>query len=383
MSRKPRHRPTVPDLSSLEHSNDWQSLFESAPQDSLPPVGLPILPDGDEEDGEETSWGDCETLTLGPVAEADRGQRLDKWLAVAAPDLSRSRLKSLIEQGQVFLEDALIQDARYPVKPGHIITVKVPAATPAEPIAQDIPLEIVYEDEHLIVINKPPGMVVHPAAGSPDGTLVNALLHHCGESLSGIGGVRRPGIVHRIDKDTSGLLVVAKTDLAHHGLAEQFAAHTLERAYWALVWGRPSPTQGEISGDIGRSPTNRQKMAVVQRGGKHALTRYRTLASYENGAATLIECRLATGRTHQIRVHMTHIGHALVGDPVYGQQKRRKGLSEPAATAVANFHRQALHAYLLGFVHPATGESVRFTSPFPSDMSTLVESMGGCSPEKV
>jgi 23S rRNA pseudouridine1911/1915/1917 synthase len=221
-------------------------------------------------------------------------------------------------------------------------------------------------------------MVVHPAPGSPDGTLVNALLHHCGPSLSGIGGVRRPGIVHRIDKDTSGLLVVAKSDMTHQGLSTQFSDRTVDRAYWALVWGTPRPAAGEVEGNIGRSPTNRQKMAVVKRGGKTALTRYRTVTSFLGGAVSLIECRLATGRTHQIRVHMAHVGHTLVGDPVYGSN-RRKGVPAEALALLAGFTRQALHARLLGFVHPITGETHTFHSVLPEDMRDLIaalESLG-------
>lgn len=386
MSRKPRRPAFTPPTLSESASSEWQSFFD-APQ--AEPSLLATAQEGIDEEDDELSddaaaFGDDEAvLELGPVQDSEAQQRLDKWLAVTAPDLSRARVKSLIEQGRVSLNGVLIQDARYPVKPGEMLTVRLPAAAPALPQPQNIPLTVVYEDEHLIVIDKPPGMVVHPAAGSPDGTLVNALLYHCGDSLSGIGGVRRPGIVHRIDKETSGLLVVAKTDQAHHGLAEQFAAHTLERAYWAVVWGRPSPARGEISGAIGRSPTNRQKMAVVQRGGKQALTRYRTLATYQDGIASLIECRLSTGRTHQIRVHMTHLGHSLVGDPVYGQQRRRKGLSPESAACVEGFHRQALHAWLLGFVHPATGEFVRFTSAIPSDMNNLIHAFGGEIPKGI
>lgn len=382
MSRKP-HRPISSRIDPAdmpaawsETPAVWDALFDAPPPQ---PQQAEV---SDEEDEDEAALLSGEPMVFGPVEASDGQQRLDKWLAMAAPDMSRSRLKSLIEQGHVTIDRALIQDARHAVKPGQRITVCLPAAAPADPEPQNIPLTVVYEDQHLIVIDKPAGMVVHPAAGSPDGTVVNALLHHCGSSLSGIGGVRRPGIVHRIDKDTSGLLVVAKTDQAHHGLAEQFAAHTLERAYWAVVWGRPSPLQGEITGAIGRSPHNRQKMAIVQRGGKHALTRYRTIASYLDGAASLVECRLATGRTHQIRVHMTHLGHPLIGDPVYGQQsKRRKGLTDEAATCVSGFSRQALHAWLLGFIHPATGEAIRFTSAVPNDMARLVRSLGGELPQ--
>ncbi|MFA7429505.1 MAG: RluA family pseudouridine synthase [Rhodospirillaceae bacterium] len=315
-------------------------------------------------------------LTTRPTTEEDGGARLDKWLADAVPDLSRSRLKALIEAGHVTIDGVTIEDASHRVKPGQIATVDVPEATTANPLPQPMPLEIVYEDDYLIVIDKPPGMVVHPAPGSPDGTLVNALLHHCGASLSGIGGVRRPGIVHRIDKDTSGLLVAAKSDTAHQGLSTQFSDRTVNRAYWALVWGTPRPSAGEVEGNIGRSPTNRQKMAVVKRGGKIALTRYRTVSSFLGGAVSLIECRLATGRTHQIRVHMAHVGHTLVGDPLYGSS-RRKGITADAQAMVAGFDRQALHAHLLGFVHPITGETLTFNSPLPEDMRALIERLNG------
>jgi len=315
-------------------------------------------------------------LTLGPVRPDAEGARLDKWLAEAAPELSRSRLKALIEAGHVTLDGATIEDASVRVKPGQVATVGIPEASAAEPQPQPLPLDILYEDDHLIVVDKPAGMVVHPAPGSPDGTLVNALLFHCGSSLSGIGGVRRPGIVHRLDKDTSGLMVVAKTDTAHQGLAVQFAERTLERAYQALVWGNPMPPSGEVEGNIGRSPSNRQKMAVVKRGGKTALTRYRVLRRFLGGTCALIECRLATGRTHQIRVHMAHIGHTLVGDPLYGNQRRRQGVPPDVAPLLEGFQRQALHAYLLGFTHPETGQHLSFTTPMPADMDALVRELG-------
>ena len=311
-----------------------------------------------------------------PAVEAEEaGTRLDRWLALRLPELSRTRIQALIGDGMVSLAGTTISDASLRVKPGQCFLVEVPPDAPAEPEAQDIDLTIVYEDEDLIVIDKPAGMVVHPAPGNPDETLVNALLAHCGESLAGIGGVRRPGIVHRIDKDTSGLLVAAKTDAAHRGLASQFAAHSLERAYWALVWGTPSPRQGEIEGNIGRNPHDRKKMAVVKGGGKPALTRYRVLKSFAGGTISLVECRLATGRTHQIRVHMTAQGHPLIGDPVYGRirSSRRVVLPPDAREAVENFPRQALHAYLLGFYHPTKGYDVRFESRMPLDINALIQ----------
>jgi 23S rRNA pseudouridine1911/1915/1917 synthase len=318
-------------------------------------------------------------LSPAPVLPEEAGQRLDKWLSARLPDLSRTRIKSLIEQGLVMSAGVTIADASAKVKAGQDVTVTVPPDAPAEPEAQDIALAVVYEDEDLIVIDKPAGMVVHPAPGSPDQTLVNALLAHCGDSLSGIGGVRRPGIVHRIDKDTSGLLVVAKNDRAHHSLSEQFAAHNLERAYKALVWGMPNPTQGEIEGDIGRSPQDRKKMAIVSHGGKHAHTRYKLIRPFAGGTASLVECRLSTGRTHQIRVHMTSIGHPLVGDQTYGRSRsaKLKALPEQARNALATFPRQALHAYLLGFTHPTTGELVRFESEIPSDIMELISILEG------
>lgn len=310
-----------------------------------------------------------------PVAPEEAGARLDKWLSARLPDLSRTRIKALIEQGLVTTAAATITDASHKVKAGQAFHVTVPPDQPAEPEAQDIALTVVYEDEDLIVIDKPPGMVVHPAPGSPDQTLVNALLAHCGDSLSGIGGVRRPGIVHRIDKDTSGLLVIAKNDRAHQGLSEQFAAHSLERAYMALVWGVPNPPQGEIEGNIGRSPHDRKKMAVVSHGGKHAHTRYRVIRPFAGGTVSLVECRLSTGRTHQIRVHMTSIGHPLVGDQTYGRSRsaRLKHIPEDARSRLSTFPRQALHAYLLGFIHPTTGERLSFESIIPKDISMLMK----------
>jgi 23S rRNA pseudouridine1911/1915/1917 synthase len=230
----------------------------------------------------------AQMLEPAPVAPEEAGTRLDKWLSARLPDLSRTRIKALIEEGMVESAGQTISDASARVKPGQVVTVSVPPDAPAEPEPQDIALTVVYEDDDLIVIDKPAGLVVHPAPGSPDGTLVNALLAHCGESLSGIGGVRRPGIVHRIDKDTSGLMVAAKNDKAHASLSAQFAAHTLERAYKAVVWGLPHPREGEIEGNIGRSPQDRKKMAVVSSGGKHALTRYRVVRPYAGGTVSLV-----------------------------------------------------------------------------------------------
>jgi 23S rRNA pseudouridine1911/1915/1917 synthase len=310
-----------------------------------------------------------------PVLPEEAGARLDKWLALRLPELSRTRIKTLIDGGLVMSAGLTIADASAKVKAGQNFVVTEPPSAAAEPEAQAMDLMVVYEDAELIVIDKPAGLVVHPAPGSPDHTLVNALLAHCGDSLSGIGGVRRPGIVHRIDKDTSGLMVAAKTDRAHHGLAEQFAAHTLERAYKAVVWGVPNPAKGEIEGNIGRSTQDRKKMAVVKHGGKHAHTRYRVIRPYAGGIASLVECRLSTGRTHQIRVHMTSLGHPLVGDQTYGRSRagRGKGLSSETRELLGGFPRQALHAYLLGFTHPVTGEALSFESDIPFDISALLK----------
>ncbi|WP_079729260.1 RluA family pseudouridine synthase [Novosphingobium mathurense] len=297
------------------------------------------------------------------------GGRLDKMLAEAS-GLSRERVKALLGEGRVTLDGKSAAQASLKVSEGTPFAIRVPAAAPAEAIAQDIPLDVVFEDEFLIVIDKPAGLVVHPAAGNSDGTLVNALLHHCRGQLSGIGGVARPGIVHRIDKDTSGLLVVAKTDRAHEGLAAQFADHSIERAYKAIVGGHPIPIAGTVTGAIGRSSTNRKKMAIVDEGrGKHAVTHYRTLERLRN--ASLVECRLETGRTHQVRVHMSSIGHPLLGDPVYG---RTPSALRPILQRL-QFSRQALHAAELGFIHPVKKEKVHFVSPVPADMAALIDEL--------
>ena len=300
------------------------------------------------------------------------GQRLDKALAEAS-GLSRERVKALMAEGRVSLDDKPALQPSGKAPGGVRFRIDVPAAAPAKAAAQDIPLTIVFEDEHLIVVDKPAGMVVHPAAGNPDGTLVNALLHHCRGGLSGIGGVARPGIVHRIDKDTSGLLVVAKSDAAHEGLARQFAAHDLERAYLAVCNGHPMPPAGEISGRIGRSDANRKKMAVLPNNssrGKLAVTRYKVLTKLEGCA--VVECRLETGRTHQVRVHLSSIGHALLGDPLYGRPNSR--VREVLKRLI--FQRQALHAAVLGFLHPVTGGKLRFTSDLPPDMKELIDETG-------
>ena len=311
------------------------------------------------------------------VESDEKRERIDRLLVKRLSALSRSRLQGLIADGQLAVDGKTIDNPAFRVKPGQNLVLEIPPAAPAEPEAQQIPLNIVFEDPYLIVIDKPAGMVVHPAPGNLDGTLVNALIGHCGDSLKGIGGVRRPGIVHRLDKDTSGLIVAAKTEAVHQALTERFAARDIERAYQALVWGKPSPAQGEIEGNIGRSPRNRKKMAVLRHGGKAALTRYRTLKSFAEGAVSLIECRLMTGRTHQIRVHLTERGYPLLGDPVYGRTNEGKLQRLPpiARDAVKNFDRQALHAQTLGFKHPVTAETHSFKSELPLDISNLIFSL--------
>jgi len=313
------------------------------------------------------------------IAPEDAGARLDRALQRQLPELSRSRLKQLILDGRVTAGARLLRDPAQRAVGGAGLTVLVPGPIAAAPRAQPLALDIRFEDAHLIVIDKPAGMVVHPAPGNPEGTLVNALLAHCGPSLAGIGGVRRPGIVHRLDKDTSGLLVAAKTEAAHHALCREFALHGIERAYRAVVWGVPMPAAGEITGNIGRSTVNRKKMAVVAAGrGKPAATRYRLLRRFGPGAdaAALVECRLLTGRTHQVRVHLAHIGHPLIGDPVYGGRAgRRLSRRDGAAGEIAAFPRQALHAARLGFTHPATAEPLVFDSELPADMRTLLANL--------
>ena len=310
------------------------------------------------------------------AGETDAGQRLDRVLARHLPLLSRTRLKRLIETGNVTENGATLRDPSQRVRYDQNFVVILPLIEDAAPIAQPIALDIRFEDAHLIVIDKPAGMVVHPAPGNPDGTLVNALLGHCGTSLSGIGGERRPGIVHRLDKDTSGLMVVAKTEEAHHALSRDFAARRIDRAYTAFVWGVPSVPAGEIAGNIGRSGVNRKKMAVVAEGrGKPAATRYRVERAFNIHAAQL-ECRLATGRTHQIRVHFAHLGHPLIGDPVYGTRAGRSvARTGPSGAQIAAFPRQALHARLLGFTHPADKRPVQFESPLPADLRDLARSL--------
>jgi len=298
--------------------------------------------------------------------------RLDKALAEAT-DLSRARIQALIGAGRVEIDGNLATTPSAKVSKGATFHIGIPPAAEADARPQDIPLAIAFEDEHLIVLDKPAGMVVHPAAGNPDGTLVNALLHHCAGRLSGIGGVARPGIVHRIDKDTSGLLVVAKSDRAHEGLAAQFAAHSVHRRYLAVCGGHPRRPEGTIAGRIGRSDANRKKMAVLDKDssrGKHAVTHYKMIERL--GPATLIECRLETGRTHQVRVHCASIGHALLGDPLYGTTPRPL---KPLLSRIG-FARQALHAARLGFEHPISNQILRFEAKLPADMAELIDQLG-------
>jgi 23S rRNA pseudouridine1911/1915/1917 synthase len=323
--------------------------------------------------------------------------RLDKALARDVPEeaaLSRTRLARLLAEGAVRVNGAVVSDPKARVAEGDMVDIVVPETREVETVAQDIALEVVFEDDDLIVVNKPAGMVVHPAPGSPDGTLVNALLHHCGDSLSGVGGEKRPGIVHRIDKETSGLLVVAKSDRAHHGLAAQFEAHSVERKYLCLAYGVPDAADPRLRGlrgvsfepgnilkittQLARHKTDRQRQAVLFQGGRHAVTRARVIRAF--GAPptlALMECWLETGRTHQIRVHMAHAGLGLVGDPVYGGKRKlpRGALTETAMAAVAGFARQALHAAVLGFDHPVSSAALRFEAPLPPDFAALLAAL--------
>jgi 23S rRNA pseudouridine1911/1915/1917 synthase len=314
--------------------------------------------------------GGSQTIDI-RLQPAHAGWRLDRALAAAVPTLSRERLKTLIRTGAVESAGKALRDPATKVRGDESFRVAVPEPEPAHNEPQDIPLTIVFEDEHLLVVDKPAGLVVHPAAGNLDGTLVNALLHHCGGSLSGIGGVARPGIVHRIDKDTSGLLVVAKTDVAHEALARQFAAHSIDRRYLAIVSGVPRSNGGKVDAPLARSATNRKKIAIVEGSrGKRAVTHWSRLNVLKDAA--LVECRLETGRTHQVRVHMASIGHPLLGDPVYG----RSGKTHGKLLKELQFRRQALHAAELGFTHPVTKHRLSFSSPMPPDMQELFNALG-------
>ncbi|MEL6450768.1 MAG: RluA family pseudouridine synthase [Pseudomonadota bacterium] len=332
------------------------------------------------------------------VIADDPPPRLDKAIARDVPEeaaLSRTRLARLLAEGAVQVDGVATTDPKARVQAGAVIEVEVAEAAESHIAPEAIPLDIVHEDADLIVVNKTAGMVVHPAPGSPSGTLVNALMHHCGDDLSGVGGMKRPGIVHRIDKDTSGLLVVAKSDAAHHGLAAQFAAHTVERYYRALVYGVPDANDPRLRGvrgasfetgnvlklttQLARHKTDRQRQAVLFQGGRHAVTRVRVVARYGAPAVLAqVECWLETGRTHQIRVHMAHAGHGLIGDPTYGGRRKlaRGALSDAAAQAVAAFDRQALHAAVLGFDHPVSGAHLRFEAALPDDLAALLAELG-------
>ena len=317
------------------------------------------------------------------AADDAQGERLDRWMSQVWTDLSRTRCKALVEAGQLSLDGQALTDPSAKVRAGGAYTLVLPPLESPVPKPEAIPLEVLFEDDHLIVIDKPAGLTVHPGAGAWTGTLVHALLYHCAGTLSGIGGVERPGIVHRLDKDTSGVMVAAKTDQAHQRLSKQFAKHSVERAYLAFTRGAPRPRSGTVRTRIARSPHDRRKMSVIENpdseAGKLAVTHFQTLEKYgqEPGAAVgtplaaLVECRLETGRTHQIRVHMGHIGHALLGDPVYGKGRGTVLAKTPDGEEIKDFRRQALHAAVLGFEHPATGEPMRFETEIPKDMARL------------
>lgn len=303
--------------------------------------------------------------------------RLDKFLANSLPDLSRSMIKKLVDSGNVMRGEKTIKDCSSYVKEGEFYTINIPAPVQTDMLAANIPLKIIFEDDQFLVIDKQAGLTVHPGAGNYQNTLANALIAHCGDSLSGIGGVMRPGIVHRLDKDTSGLIMAAKTDVAHKSLSLQISTRTLKRTYLAICWGVPRPMEGRIEGSIGRSPKNRKKMAVVLSGGKTAATNYAVKKILCGGAASLVECRLETGRTHQIRVHMTHIGHPLVGDQAYSGRRTgtRKTLPDDVKNALTGFRRQALHSYKIALLHPFTHEAMEFTCDLPEDMAKLARLM--------
>lgn len=327
------------------------------------------------------------------VTDEDAGTRLDRFVASGIAGLSRSRVQALIKAGHVAVAGVAVTDVGHKVKVADRVTVAVPPPEAAEPQPEEIALAVTYEDRDVVVIDKPAGLVVHPAAGHAQGTLVNALIAHCGDSLSGIGGVKRPGIVHRLDKDTSGLLVVAKSDAAHRSLSEQFAAHgedgRLQRTYLALVWGALTRPRGAIDAPLGRAAHNRTKMAVVpEAAGRRAVTHYEVLEVFRDAAgaplASLLRLQLETGRTHQIRVHLAHIGHPVLGDPVYGTgfKTRASRLSEAGQTALAALGRQALHAAELGFAHPRTGKALLFSSAVPDDMGRLIAALKGAPPPR-
>lgn len=336
------------------------------------------LPESDLEDGDDDlpgESGEAEILMAEITAE-EAGERLDRVLRFG--DLSRARVQALIAGGRLSFDGAVVTDGKHKARPGFYI-LSVPAPVSAIPEPQDLSLDVLFEDAHLIVVNKPAGMAAHPGPGTPDGTLVNALLFHCGDSLSGIGGVLRPGIVHRLDKDTSGVMVAAKSDAAHRGLSALFSAHDIEREYLAVVRGVPRKAADTVATRIGRSSHDRKKMAVLKTGGREAVTHYRLRETFA-GKASLIACRLETGRTHQIRVHMAHIGCPCLGDPVYGSGAPAREIQ--AILADTGFARQALHAAVLGFVHPVTGEGLRFERAPPSDMQALIDALQALSAGK-
>jgi 23S rRNA pseudouridine1911/1915/1917 synthase len=310
------------------------------------------------------------------ASDADKGLRLDKFIATKIPDISRTRIKILIENGNVLLDGQNITDSAYRVKPGDEITIEVPEAESSDMRANDeIKLNVVYEDDEFLIIDKQAGLTVHPGAGNHDETMANGLMAYCGDTLSGVGGVARPGIVHRLDKDTSGLILVAKTDRAHASLSEQIAERTAARSYLAVVWGVPKPHVGTIESNIARNPKNRLKMSIVEEGGRVAVTHYTVKKIYGVGLASLVECRLQTGRTHQIRLHMSEAGHPLIGDPLYGRRNANnlKTLPEGLREYLKIFKRQALHSYKLGVEHPLTGDYIELKSELPEDIANLIK----------
>jgi 23S rRNA pseudouridine1911/1915/1917 synthase len=374
--------------SALSH-NHMPTNSKATPPDPTPnghPIGQP--PRGQPPEGEPLQGQPLQGQPLqGPIritaTEAHAGQRIDRFLADSLGTISRSRVKTLIDEGRLHSDTGRVTQPAEPVRAGGIYTLDLPAPIAATPLPQSIPFPILYEDADLIVLDKPAGLVVHPAPGNLDGTLVNALLAHCGPGFTGIGAERRPGIVHRLDKDTSGVMVVAKTQLANDALTTAFATRDLDRAYIALVWGLPQPLTGEIEGAIGRDKRDRKRMAVVQHGGKASLTRYRTMRAWQTSLA-LLECRLATGRTHQIRVHFAGKGHPIVGDPLYLRRvpATAKAINPPLRGHLLDFPRQALHAASLGFKHPRTGLPVHFEAALPADMQALLDdieaNLSGC-----
>ncbi len=324
---------------------------------------------------DKTKMIDDNIYTAPIVNKEFKGLRIDKFLVLCFPEISRSQIQRILLSGGVSADEFIVGDNSYKVKEGETYTMIVPPAIDAVPQPQNIDLPILYQDDDVVVVNKPAGMVVHPAPGAWDGTMVNALLFHC-KDLSGIGGVKRPGIVHRIDKETSGILVVAKNDNAHKFLCEQFAEHSVERTYFAVVFGVPAVSEGTVDANIGRSPYDRKKMAVLANGGKRAVTHYKVMENF-GGVASLIKCNLETGRTHQIRVHMAKIGHNLLGDKVYTKNKKvnKTSLTDDLKKYINDFPRQALHAQSLGFVHPKTKEKMFFESPLPEDMQELLQKL--------